>query len=142
MAIYIMKRQTIKLKVNKLKPTPVYTLKPNIKNAQMVKIKSLNIASPKCADILIAKKLDKDFRKIMAIYLQAIDSDDSGNIAIALNEITRLKEIIMLKYQENMSKELLSKYLKRLALFEKNLQEKQRILTYAAEIFWNKPKSR
>lgn len=142
MAMYIIKRQRIKLKVNKLKPSKIYTLKPNIKNTKMISINSLNIASQKYVDVLLAKKLEKSFREIMTLYLQAIDSDDCSGIIIVLNEIEKLKQIILLKYQKNISKELYLKYLKRLTLFEKNLKEKLNILQMTEELIWNNTKSR
>ena len=144
MASYLIKRKSVKLKISKIKRVDGYTLNPNIKNAKMVSIESLSIENQKCADILLAKKIDKNFRKIMALYLRAMDNDDasSGDVAIALDEVERFKNLIAYKYQEYLSKELALKYLKRITLFEKNLQEKLNILRLTEEMMWNQSKGR
>lgn len=144
MANYIIKRKSVKLKIKKIKRIDGYKLNPNIKNVKMVSIESLSIENEKCIDILITKKIDKSFRKITALYLSIMDDNDatSGDITIALNEIERLKNIIAYKYKEYLNEELVLKYLKRISLFEKNLQDKLNVLRLTEEMMWNKTKGR
>ncbi len=142
MAEYIIKKKYKKLKINKINRVEGYELNPKIKNKKMISIESLIIENQSCTNNLIQKKLNKNFRDLMTLYLQAMNSDDDGDVEIALSEIERIKKIITYKYQEKMSKELILKYLKRLSLFEKNLKEKENLLRLNEELMWNKGKAR
>ena len=128
MAEYIIKKKYVKLKISKLSQVDGYELNPNIKNKNMISIKALRIENQTCTNNLLSKKLNKSFRDLITLYLQAMNSDDDGDVKIALDEIARIKKIVAYKYQEKMSKELILKYLKRLSLFEKNLKEKENLL--------------
>ena len=142
MAEYIIKKKYKKLKINKINRVEGYELNHKIKNKKMISIESLIIENQSCTNNLIQKKLNKNFRDLMTLYLQAMNSDDDGDVEIALSEIERIKKIITYKYQEKMSKELILKYLKRLSLFEKNLKEKENLLRLNEELMWNKGKAR
>lgn len=139
MANYIIKKTTVKIKIKKFKKGEGYTLNPHIKNNKMISIERLTIENQKCIDILLNKKIAQNFRKIMALYLSIIENDDatSGDVEIALNEIEHFKNIIAYKYEQHISKELMLKYLKRIALFEKNLRDKLNILMIQEKIYLN-----
>lgn len=144
MANYIIKRKKVKIKISKIKRISGYTLNPNIKNNKMISIKKLNLENQKCIDILLDKKISQSFRKIVTLYLNIMDNNDasSGDIGIALNEIEHFKNIIAYKYEQHISKELTLKYLKRIALFEKNLKDKLNIIRMQEELIWNNNRGR
>lgn len=144
MANYIIKRKKVKIKISKIKRISGYTLNPNIKNNKMISIKKLNLENQKCIDILLDKKISQSFRKIVTLYLNIMDNNDasSGDIGIALTEIEHFKNIIAYKYEQHISKELTLKYLKRIALFEKNLKDKLNIIRMQEELIWNNNRGR
>ncbi len=103
-----------------------YVFKPNIKNANLIEISSLSIINSKITNSILTKKLDKSFRRLAALILSVLKDDDatSGDVAIALNELTKEKSVVQRKYKEYLKKEEQEKYLKRIKVLEGQLKEK------------------
>ena len=56
---------------------------------------------PELIEILIINSFNKKYRKILEFYLKTISEDDettSGNLVIALDELSRLRTILLKKY--------------------------------------------
>lgn len=103
-----------------------YVFKPNIASPNLVSISSLSITNPEITNSILTKKLDKSFRKLASLILSVLKEEDadSGSIMIALNELTKEKNVIQRKYKEYLKKEEKEKYLKRLKVLEGQLKEK------------------
>ncbi len=103
-----------------------YVFKPNIKSTNLIQVSNLSITNLEMTNSILKRKLDKSFRKLASIILRLLQDDDStsGDIVIALNELTKEKGILNYKYQEYLKKEELEKHLKRLKILEGQLKEK------------------
>ena len=78
-------------------------------------------------DIILSKKIDKNFKRLAAITYDVINSDDdntSTDATIALDEIAKLRSIILNKYQKFLEKEKEKKYIKSLRILENELRAK------------------
>ncbi len=75
---------------------------------------------------LLEKKIEISFRKLTKLVLNEINDEDGnqGGICIALNELTKLKSVLMNEFKAFIKKEDYDKYMKRLKLYEKELKNK------------------
>ena len=124
---YVIKKRNKNKKISKFDfKEEGYVFKPNIKSKNMIEITSLSITNPEITNSILKKKLDKSFRKLMSFILSAIKDEDasSGDLMIALNELTKEKNVIERKYKEYIKKEEREKYLKRIKVLESDLKEK------------------
>lgn len=133
---YIIKKKNKNKKLNKFNFLEEgYVFKPNIKSDNLIKISSLSITNLEMTNTILKKKLDTSFRKLAAIILRVLNSDDttSGDVAIALDELSREKERTLTKYKEYLKKEEYEKYGKRLKVLEHELKEKLVVLKLEEE---------
>ncbi len=124
---YVIKKKNKNRKLNKFNfEEEGYVFKPNIASPNLVSISSLSITNPEITNSILTKKLDKSFRKLASLILRVLKEEDadSGSVVIALNELTKEKNIIQRKYKEYLKKEEKEKYLKRLKVLEGQLKEK------------------
>lgn len=124
---YIIKKKNKNKKLNKFNfEEEGYVFKPNIKNTNLIQISNLSLTNLEMTNCILKKKLDKSFRKLAALILSVLNDEDttSGNIVIALNELTKEKSVVARKYKEYLKKEEQEKYLKRLKVLEGQLKEK------------------
>lgn len=133
---YVIKKKNKNKKLNKFNfKEEGYVFKPNIKSNNLIKISSLSITNLEFTNSILKKKLDTSFRKLAAIILRVLNSDDvaSGDATIALDELFREKEKMKNKYQEYLKKEEYEKYMKRLKVLENELKEKLVVLKLEEE---------
>ena len=129
MSSFIIKRLTSTLELNKpLKDIKGLVYIPKIKNNDLA-IKEIIIVKKEIIDQLILANFNKKYKKIIEYYfniLSNIDDSDNGdtNIILALDEIARLRHIIIKKYQTFLSKKTLEKMLKKLKIMENELRVK------------------
>lgn len=111
-------------------------LKEDIKDLEgfKYKIKSsklgvleINIVSPEIIDELIFASFNKKYKKILGYYL-AIMQDESdtsdGEFLVVLDEIARLKSILIKKYNLVVRKQTEAKMLKKLRIIENEIKNK------------------
>lgn len=114
-----------------------YGFHPNVKfkNGEINKITIFNSSM---IDVILAKKIEKQFKRIAAIVYDILSSDDedsSADAIIALDEVSRLREIILNKYQKFLEKETEKMYIKKLRILENELRSKIVLInTYAEEM--------
>ncbi len=133
---YVIKKKNKNKKLNKFNfKEEGYVFKPNIKSNNLIKISSLSITNLEFTNSILKKKLDTSFRKLAAIILRVLNSNDvaSGDATIALDELSREKEKMKNKYQEYLKKEEYEKYMKRLKVLENELKEKLVVLKLEEE---------
>ncbi len=91
-------------------------------------IKEVMIINPDIITALISCSFDKNYKKILKLYLTSIQGDNGeeseGNLMLALNEIERLKSIILQKYSMLLKKKEMDKLLKRLELLYGDVNNK------------------
>ncbi len=131
MSSFIIKK-TIK-NVNKIEKISVdgYSFVPKKTNITSITIKQVTIANPKLIDTILMTKFDKMFKKIAksVVYVIADDDTDETDVLIALDEIARLRAIILNKYQKFLTKEKEKYCLQKIRMLENELRNKMVYLT-------------
>lgn len=90
-------------------------------------VKEIVIVHPEIIDSLIYSNFNKRYKKIWEYYLYSLQEDDdttSGRLMMALDEIARLRSIIIRKYHRNISKQKEEMMLKKLKLLENEMRIK------------------
>ena len=103
-----------------------YDFRPRITHTD-ADITKITIFNHSMIDIILSKKIDKNFKRLAAITYDVINSDDdntSTDATIALDEIAKLRSIILNKYQKFLEKEKEKKYIKSLRILENELRAK------------------
>ncbi len=124
---YVVKKKNKNKKISKFKiKTEGYEFKPNVRKENLIKIDSLTIYNLEMIERLLEKKIEISFRKLTKLVLNEINDEDGnqGGVCIALNELTKLKSVLMNEFKAFIKKEDYDKYMKRLKLYEKELKNK------------------
>lgn len=103
-----------------------YDFRPRITNSD-AKINKITLFNYSMIDVILSKKIDNEFKKIAAIVYDILANDDdntTSDATIALDEVARLRGIILNKYQKFLEKEKEKKYLKKLRILENELRAK------------------
>ncbi len=103
-----------------------YDFRPRITNSD-AKINKITLFNYSMIDVILSKKIDNEFKKIAAIVYDILANDDdntTSDATIALDEVERLRGIILNKYQKFLEKEKEKKYLKKLRILENELRAK------------------
>lgn len=90
-------------------------------------VKEIIILNPNIIDELIFSNFNRHYKKILEYYLTILqnESDSSeGNFMIALDEITRLRNILIKRYNVILSKKMVEKMLKKLKILENEIRMK------------------
>lgn len=127
MGCYLIKKKNKAKRIVKFNYEEIgYQFKPNIKNPNLIKITSLTIPNTDISSPILENKLDKSFRKLASIILSVLNDEDTttGDILIALDEVSKQKSIILNKYKDYLKKQTGEKYLKRLKVLEAELKQK------------------
>ncbi len=95
---------------------------------QETKLKEIIIVNEELIDKLIMKSFDKKYKAILELYLKAMGEEDEGDsesvFMRALDEVARLRSIIIRKYQKVLSNKTTEKLLKKLKILENELRVK------------------
>jgi len=106
-----------------------YTFKPGIKAKNHLKVNQITIIKPSMIDGILTTKFNKKYRRLVMIVFNILQSSDEetseGDIMIALDEIAKLREIILNKYQKFLSHVKEEKFIKQLRILENELRAKQ-----------------
>ncbi len=125
---YQLKKERRKKKaMNLIVPLEGYHMKPKLKkHASFVEIKDLIIIEEDLKQELIIKQFDRHFRKLVAIMIDITENGNStpSDCAIALNEITKLRDMIERKMAKDLKRKEMEKLMKKLALVEGKIQNK------------------
>lgn len=103
-----------------------YDFKPKIMSS-MCEINKITIFNPSMIDIILSKKIDKQFKRVAAITYDILSSDDdesASDAVIALDDVAKLRAIILNKYQKFLDKEKEKMYIKKLRILENQLRSK------------------
>lgn len=106
-----------------------YTFKPGNKTKNRFKVNQITIIKPSMIDAILTTKFNKKYRQLVMIVFNILQSSDEetseGDIMIALDEVAKLREIILNKYQKFLSHEKEEKFVKQLRILENELRAKQ-----------------
>lgn len=90
-------------------------------------VKEIIILNPIIIDQLILNNFNRRYKKILEYYiafLQDEEGDNEGNFMIVLDEIARLRSILIKKYNMVVSKKTEEKMLKKLKILENEIRMK------------------
>ncbi len=90
-------------------------------------INEILIVDKELIDGLILASFDKKYKKILEYYLSALGDDESSSgdkLMLALDELARLRNIIIKKYQKTLSKKMQDKLLKKIKILENEIRIK------------------
>ena len=112
-----------KLKGLKFKP------KSNVNFEDMISVNEMIVINPGLIEKLVSKKCSRNFKKILKLmYLVSDDDDDSGYMLI-LDEIERLKNLVINKYKNYMEEKEYDVLLKKLEIIKQEAEyRKNKIL--------------
>lgn len=102
-----------------------YPIKSNKRS--VLKIKEVIIVNPEIISNLICHNFNKKYQKIIEYFFNNSDFDDDNtgtNLMIALDEVTRLRTIIINKYNKFLKHKKEEELLKKLKLLENELRIK------------------
>lgn len=97
------------------------------KSPKYLDITEVIIVNPEIISSLICYNFNKKYKKIIELYLNTIDNSDDtaeGNFLLALDEVARLKNIIINKYCQFLKKKEQENFLKRLKILENEIRVK------------------
>jgi len=100
-----------------------YRIKLNAKKSN-IGIREVLIVNRKMIESILEKKFNKSFDNILHTTYRAIQSDRQSDINDALNELRRLEDILLDKYQKFLSSEKKKKFLAKLELMKEQLNLK------------------
>ena len=103
-----------------------YDFKPKIMSS-FCEINKITIFNPSMIDIILSKKIEKQFKRVAAITYDVLSSDDdesASDAVIALDDVSKLRAIILNKYQKFLDKEKEKMYIKKLRILENQLRSK------------------
>ncbi len=110
-----------------------YKFKPNITNSEII-ISHITLYNESMIKTILVKRIEKNFKRVAKITYDVITSDDDSSTSdaiMALDEVARLRSIILNRYQKYLEKKLEEEYLKRLRLLENELRSKIALYQYA-----------
>ena len=103
-----------------------YNLKTKNNMQNKLKINKIVIVKPSLVDKLITIKFKEKYKRLVMIVLSIMHASDTseGDCIIALDEITKLKEILLYRYHNKIKQEKENLFLEQLESFERSLNEK------------------
>ena len=90
-------------------------------------VREITIVNQELIDVLIKYSFNKNYKKILEMYLNAMEDESEGsegNLIVVLDDIARLRSIIIKKYRTILSRKLEEQFLRRLKLLENELRTK------------------
>ena len=127
MSNFLIKRVDKKKKIKKIDKEKVgYDFKPRI-NSVDLEVNKITLYNSSMIDIILSKKIEKAFERVAEIVYDVLQSDDDDSAAdavMALDEVARLREIVLNKYQKYLDKKKEENILKKLRFLENELRSK------------------
>jgi len=113
-------------KIVEFKKTKSYTFSPKQKSGTFHSLKTVNVYDEERVNNIIVRKYTRMYQRLSKIVRSIIECDDAteGDVMIALDEISKLQSILIIKYQELLVKETYEYFLNDLYLLEKIMKDK------------------
>ncbi|NLA32465.1 MAG: hypothetical protein GX864_00740 [Mollicutes bacterium] len=105
-----------------------YNFKPrNITKANF-SLEKIVVVKPSLIDSILSEKVEKKLSKIVRLVMFIINQDDESSdpsdVMLALNEIAKLRSVILNRYQDYLSQSKEREYLRKLRILENELRIK------------------
>ena len=115
-----------------------YKFTPKAKRKGSLEVKSITIIEPTMIEKILLSKFSYRYKKLMQMVYLVINSDNddetSGAIAIVLDEIAKMKSILLHKYYAFLKKKKIKELLSRLEIIEMELQKKEMEIYYKSRL--------
>ena len=98
---------------------------PKVKNK--LKVNQMIVVNPEIIYSLVDFSFNKKYKKILELYLLALQNEDEtteGALMQALDDIARLRSIMIKKYKKILSKKETENFLKKLKILENEIRSK------------------
>jgi len=98
-----------------------------LKKTNSLKVREINIINTEIINNLIVYNFNNKYQKIFEYYLALLESDSDNtesNLIMALNEVARLRSIIIKRYQKYLHKKNSMQILKKLKILENEIRMK------------------
>jgi DNA primase len=105
---------------------PGYVFVPKNKVAYL-NVKNVRVVDNKLTDVILTTKFEEMFKKLMKITNRVLNDEDAGSddTALALDEVTLIREILLNKYQQFLNKDKEALFLKKLRVVENEIRIKE-----------------
>ena len=124
----------LKLSYYKVKITGLSIVPKNKVTGLSIKAKNVTISDPELSAAFIKKRINKKIEKVIDFMMRILndeDGTDEGDAGLVLDELNRLKGIVMNKYKEHLTMEEYKSILAKLIIieeeFKKNYNQKMYI---------------
>lgn len=111
-----------------------YKFTPKKDRKGSLEVKSITIINPSMIEKVLLSKFSYRYKKLMQMVYLVIngDNDDetSGALAIVLDELAKMKSLLLRKYYAFLKKEKLKELLSRLEIIEMELKKKEMEIYY------------
>ncbi len=103
-----------------------YTFNPKLDSDSYLNVNKVVIINPRLIDKILTIKFDALFKKIAYKTLRVVEADDAGedDAKLVLDEVMRLRSIVLNKYQKFLSREKEELFLKKIRYLENELRVK------------------
>lgn len=109
-----------------------YNFRPRNISRANISLEKITIIKPSIIDGILTQKVDKKISKIIRLVMYILNDEDGStdpsDVMLALNEITKLRRILLNRYQDFITKENEELFLKKLRILENELRIK--IISY------------
>ena len=96
-------------------------------NKAYIDVKEVTVYNPIMIDAILTAKFNRTFKKIIAMAKMIIDDEDSTDdqVAICLDEVELVRQILLNKYNDFLNYEKEQLFLQKLRIIENGLRVKQ-----------------
>lgn len=96
-------------------------------NKAYIDVKEVTVYNPIMIDAILTAKFNRTFKKIIAMAKMIIDDEDSTDdqVAICLDEVELVRQILLNKYNDFLNYEKEQLFLQKLRIIENELRVKQ-----------------
>ena len=115
-----------------------YKFTPKGKRNGTLEVKSITIIEPSMIEKVLLSKFSHRYKKLMNMVYLVLNSDDddeaNGALTIVLDEIAKMKSLLLHKYYKFIKKEKLKELLSRLEIIEMELKKKEMEIYYKSRL--------
>ena len=112
-----------------------YKFTPKEKRSGKLEVKSITIINPQMIEKILLSKFSHRYKKLMNMIALLIEKDNEGEdttgfLEIILDEIAKMKSIVLNRYYAYLDREKLKELLKRLEILDREMKLKEMEIYY------------
>lgn len=136
---YTILRESTNRKLKKKITLDGFLMKPKMRAREsFIEVKEIEILNQDLKENVLKMQFHLAYKRIFKLVMNILESDASeGDVALALSEIERMKQILKDKYLQEVSKNEYRSMLRKVDILESNLKEKVLVQQRMNEMIWN-----